>query len=184
MATASVFHDHWRLFLLEGIVLVLLGMLAIAVPPLASLAATVFLGWLLLISGLMGLISTLRARHAPGFGWSLLSALLGLAAGLILLLWPASGTLSLTTVLIAFLFVEGIASIFYAVEHRRGTTGRWGWMLSSGIIDVVLAVILLLGLPGTAFWALGALLGINLLFGGGALIAMAAHARQQRGPGA
>jgi uncharacterized membrane protein HdeD (DUF308 family) len=80
-------------------------------------------------------------------------------------------------VLIAFLFVEGIVTILYALEHRAAISGRWGWMLASGIIDVGLGVLLLAGLPGTALWALGLLVGINLLFGGWALILMALDAR-------
>jgi uncharacterized membrane protein HdeD (DUF308 family) len=168
---------HWVLFLSEGIVLVILGVLALLAPAIASVAATVFFGWLLLLSGIMGLVSTFRARHAPGFWWSLLSALIAIAAGVALIGWPLIGTLSLTAVLIAFLFAEGAVTIFYALEHRKALSGRWGWMLASGIIDIVLAVLLLIGLPGTALWALGLILGINLIFGGWALIFMALHAR-------
>jgi uncharacterized membrane protein HdeD (DUF308 family) len=116
-------------------------------------------------------------RHAPGFWWSLLSAIIAIAAGLALLAWPITGSLSLTLVLIAFFVVEGIASIMYAIEHRNQLTGRWGWMLASGIIDLILAGIILAGLPGTAEWALGLLVGINLLFGGTAMIGMALAAR-------
>ena len=168
---------HWVLFLCEGILLVVLGILALLAPVVASVAATVFFGWILFLSGLLGLISTIRARRAPGVGWSLVSALIGMAAGVLLLGWPVLGALSLTAVLIAFLFAEGIVSIMYALEHRNALSSRWGWMLASGIIDVTLAVLLFLGLPGTALWALGLILGINLIFGGWALIFMALHAR-------
>ena len=171
---------HWVLFLSEGIALVILGLLALMAPAVASVAATVFFGWILLLSGIVGLIATFRARHAPGFGWSLLSALVGIAAGVLLLGWPVQGTLSLTAVLIAFLLVEGGVSIMYALEHRSALSHRWGWMLASGILDVALGVLLLVGLPGTALWALGLLLGINLLFGGWALILMALQARPAR----
>ena len=152
-------------------------MLAILIPPIASLAVTLFFGWLLLISGVVGLVTTFMARQAPGFWWSLVSAVLGIVAGVILLIWPISGTLSLTYLLIAFFLVEGFASIMYAIEHRNQLSGRWGWMLASGVVDVILALIIFSGLPGAAFWALGLLLGINLVFGGWALIAMALHAR-------
>ena len=93
-----------------------------------------------------------------------------IAAGVVLLLWPVNGTLSLTRVLIAFFIVEGGATILYAVDHRDQLSGRWGWMLVSGIIDIILAAIILTGLPGTASWALGLLVGINMVFGGAALI--------------
>jgi uncharacterized membrane protein HdeD (DUF308 family) len=174
---AAAVQRHWALFLFEGIALVILGILAVLAPVVASVAATVFFGWILLLSGIIGLITTLRARRAPGFGWALLSALLGIVAGGLLLWWPLQGTLSLTAVLIAFLLIEGVASIMYALEHRSGLSGRWGWMLGSGILDLILGAVLLLGLPGTALWALGLLVGINLLFGGWALILMALHAR-------
>ena len=178
-AVSAAIHRHWGLFLLEGIVLIILGSLAVLLPAVASVAATIVFGWILLLSGAMGLIATLRARQAPGFGWSLLSAILGIAAGVILLVMPLQGALSLTAVLIAFLLVEGVASILYAVEHRKGSSGRWGWMLASGILDVVLALILLAGLPGTAVWALGLIIGINMIFGGWALVWMALHARSE-----
>ncbi len=177
-AVASAIHEHWVLFLIEGIVLLILGAVAILVPLIATLAFTIIIGWVLLISGVVGLITTFWARHAPGFWWSLVSAIIGILAGLVLLAWPVTGALSLTLVLIAFFIVEGVASIMYAIDHRRQLSGSWGWMLFSGIIDVILAGIILAGLPETAVWALGLLVGVYMLFGGGALIAMALAARQ------
>jgi uncharacterized membrane protein HdeD (DUF308 family) len=176
-ALSQAVREHWKLFLAEGIVLVILGVLAIAVPQLAGIAVTIMIGWLFLISGVAGLITTFGARHAPGFWWSLLSAVLGIAAGLVLLVWPLSGVITLTLLLIAFFIIEGILSIMYALEHKRELTGQWGWMLVSGIIDLVLAAMIWAGLPSTAAWALGLLVGINLLFGGSSMIAMALHAR-------
>jgi uncharacterized membrane protein HdeD (DUF308 family) len=176
-ALSQTIREHWKLFLTEGIVLVILGLLAIVIPPLATVAVTILIGWLFLISGIAGLITTFGARNAPGFWWSLLSALLGIAAGLVLLIWPLSGVVTLTLLLIVFFIIEGVLSIMYALEHKRELTGQWGWMLVSGIIDLVLAAIILAGLPGTAAWALGLLVGINMLFGGSAMIAMAMHAR-------
>ncbi|HTW38385.1 MAG TPA: HdeD family acid-resistance protein [Steroidobacteraceae bacterium] len=183
-ALARSVRHHWVLFLSEGIALVVLGLLAIFLPRLASIAATVVFGWILLLSGVIGLIATLRARHAPGLWWALLSAILGIVAGALLLGWPLQGVLSLTAVLIAFLLIEGVVSVFYALEHRRGLSGRWGWMLASGVVDLVLGAILFAGLPGTAVWALGLLIGVNMLFGGWALILMALAARTHGGEAA
>jgi uncharacterized membrane protein HdeD (DUF308 family) len=174
---ANSLHAHWRLFLTEGIVLFILGILAIVVPPIATIAVEVLVGWLLLMSGIVGLIATLRMRSAPGFWWSLLSAVLGIVAGIVLLRWPLSGALSLTLILTVFLTLEGVISILYALEHKRELSGRWAMMLFSGVIDLFLAGIIFAGLPGTAAWAIGLLIGINLVFGGSALIAMALHAR-------
>jgi len=99
-------------------------------------------------------------------------------AGVVLLLWPLSGIVSLTLVLIIFFMIEGVASIMYALDHRRELSGRWDWMLVRGIIDLILAAMIFAGPPGTAAWALGLLVGINMLFGGSALIAMALHVRE------
>lgn len=177
-AFTSAIHEHWGLFLAEGIVLLILGVAAILLPLFATITVTILIGWLFLISGVVGLITTFRMRRAPGFWWSLVSAFIGIIAGLLLLVWPLTGAVSLTLVLSAFFVVEGVASIMYAIEHRNQLSGRWGWMLISGIIDLIIAAIIIAGLPGTAAWALGLLVGVNMLFGGAALIGMALAARR------
>jgi uncharacterized membrane protein HdeD (DUF308 family) len=170
--------EHWVAFLVEGILLVILGLAAIIVPPLASLAATIFLGWLFLISGIAGLVLTFWARQMPGFWWSLISAVLAVLAGIILLARPLQGVLTLTIVVGAYFLAEGVTTIMYALEHRRELSERWSWMLVSGILDILIAAIIIAGLPGSAEWAIGLLVGINLLFGGASLIGVALAARQ------
>jgi uncharacterized membrane protein HdeD (DUF308 family) len=169
---------HWKAFLFEGILLAVLGLAAMIVPPLASLAITIFLGWMFLISGVAGLVLTLWARQMPGFWWSLISAALGLAAGIILLARPMQGVLTLTIVVGAFFVAEGVATIMYALEHRRELSGRWSWLLVAGLMDIVIAFFIIAGLPGSAEWAIGLLAGVNLLFGGATLIGVALAARQ------
>lgn len=177
-AVASALHRHWVLYLVEGVVLVALGVTAIVIPPLATLAVTILLGWLFLVSGVMGLITTFWMREAPGFWWALLSAALAILVGASLLAMPGSGAVSLTVVLVVFFIIEGVASIMFALDHKRELTGRCGWMLMSGIVDLVLGAMILAGLPSTAAWAIGLLVGINMVFGGTALIGMALHARR------
>ena len=179
-ATTRALSANWKLFLGEGIVLVILGLAAVALPPVASLAITLLIGWILLLSGVVGLYTTFAMRGAPGFVWALVSALLGIAAGIVLLIWPASGVVSLTIVLVVFFAIEGVASILFALDHKRELSGRWGLMLVSGVLDLVIAGIVFLGLPGTAAWAIGLLVGINMVMGGAALIAMALHARDAK----
>jgi uncharacterized membrane protein HdeD (DUF308 family) len=176
-AVGRALHDHWVLFLVEGVVLLVLGATAVALPLLATLALTILIGWLFLVSGVMGIVTTFWMRPAPGFWWSLISAVLGIAVGLVLLASPVSGAFSLTLVLIAFFAIEGVVSIMFALDHKCELTGRWGWMLVSGFVDLVLSVMIVAGLPSTAAWAIGLLVGINMIFGGSALIAMALHAR-------
>src|ERR1700723_2101055 len=123
-AVSGAVHNHWRLFLFEGILLALLGVAAIVLPPIATLAFELVIGWLFLISGVVGLVTTFWMRNAPGFWWSLVSAAIAIFAGVVLILWPISGTVSLTLVLIAFFFVEGVATIMYAIEHRSQLSYR------------------------------------------------------------
>jgi uncharacterized membrane protein HdeD (DUF308 family) len=170
--------EHWKAFLIEGILLTILGLAAMIVPPLASLAVTIFLGWMFLISGLAGLALTFWARQMPGFWWSLISAVLAVGAGIILLLQPVQGTLTLTIVVGAYFLAEGVATIMYALEHRRELSERWSWLLVAGIMDLLIAAVIIAGLPGSALWAVGLLVGINLLFGGASLIGMALAARK------
>ncbi len=175
---ASAFRRMSTLFLVEGIVLIILGALAIAVPVVATIALTILFGWLFIISGVVGLISSIAARGAPGFWWAVLSAILGIVVGILLVGQPVVGALSLTFLLVAFFLVEGIATIGFAVSHRSELGAPWGFMLASGIVTLGLAILILLGLPGTAAWALGLLVGIDMLFGGAALISMAFAARR------
>src|SRR5277367_6123603 len=170
---SAAVREHWKAFLIEGILLVILGFAAIIVPPLASIAVTIFLGWMFLISGVAGLALTFWARALPGFWWSLLSAILALAVGVILLARPIQGTLTLTIVVGAYFLAEGVTTIMYALEHRRELSGRWSWLLVAGLMDILIAFFIIAGLPGSAEWAIGLLVGINLLFGGATLIGMA-----------
>jgi len=176
-ALMAVAREHWMFYLIEGLILIVLGVIAIVIPPIASLAVTILLGALFLVSGVVGLVLTLWLRHLPGFWWSLLSAVLAIVTGILLLAWPVGGLLSLTLLLAAFFIIEGVATILYALDHRRQYTGRWGWMLASGIVDLVLAALILAVFPASAAWALGLLVGINMLMGGSAMLAIALYAR-------
>src|SRR5229473_7100951 len=162
--------EHWKAFLCEGILLAILGLAAIIVPPLASLAVTIFLGWMFLISGVAGLVVSFWARHMPGFWWSLISAALAVLAGGVLLARPMQAVLTLTIVVGAYFLAEGVTTIMYALEHRRELSERWSWMLVAGAMDIIVAGLIVAGLPGSAEWAIGLLAGINLLFGGATLI--------------
>ena len=168
---------HWKAFLFEGILLAVLGVAALILPPLASLAIAIFLGWMFLISGIGGLIVTYWARSTPGFWWSLISAALAVLTGLLLLARPMQAVLTLTIVLGAYFLAEGVATIMYALEHRREPGSRWSWLLISGLVDIAISFMVITGLPSSAEWAIGILVGINLLFGGASLIGMALAAR-------
>ena len=175
---SAAVREHWKAFLIEGILLAVLGLAAMVAPLIASLAFTIFLGWMFLISGVAGLAMTFWARQMPGFWWSLISAALAVSAGIILLARPMQGILTLTIVVGAYFLAEGVASIMYALEHRRELSERWSWMLFAGVLDILIAAMIIAGFPGSAGWALGLLVGINLVFGGVSLIGMALAARK------
>jgi uncharacterized membrane protein HdeD (DUF308 family) len=173
---AAAFHAHWKLFLAEGIIMMVLGLLAIAVPEVASLAITIFVGWLFFIGGIFRTVSLLQHRNMPGFAWSLLTAVLAIALGLILLLRPVAGVLTLTLALVVFFILEGISAILLAIEHRKHLAS-WGWVLFSGLVDLLLAFLIWDGWPSSAGWAIGLLVGINMVFLGLSLIMTALAAR-------
>jgi uncharacterized membrane protein HdeD (DUF308 family) len=173
---ADAIHAHWKFFLAEGIVMLVLGLVAIAVPEIASLAIAILIGWLFFIGGIFRTLSVLRHRDMPGFAWSLLTAVLAIVLGLVLLLRPMAGVLTLTIALVIFFVVEGIAAILLAIEHRRHLAS-WGWVLLSGLVDLLLAFLIWDGWPSSAGWAIGLLVGINMVFVGLSMIMTALAAR-------
>jgi len=160
----------WIAILLQGIILLVLGVLALAEPVMASIAIGIFVGWLFIASGIAGLVAAFSSRRAGGSTWGVIASVLALLVGIILVWHPIPGVLTLTLLLVVFFIVEGIVQIVLALEHRRLVLASWGWMLASGIADLILAAIIISGWPGTAAWALGLIVGVNLLTTGFALI--------------
>jgi len=175
---AGALGAHWKWFLAEGVVLVILGLLAVMTPFIAGVAATLFIGWLFLFAGVSGLIFTYKERTAPGFWWALLSSAIAVLAGLSLISNPLVGLFSLTFVLIAYFLIDGVLTIMLGLGYRGHAPQRWQWVVFSGVIDLILAALLISGLPGTALWAVGLLVGIDLAFGGASIIAMALAAHK------
>jgi uncharacterized membrane protein HdeD (DUF308 family) len=180
-AVSTAFGAHWKLFLFQGVVMVVLGVLAICAPVAASIAVAIYVGWLLLISGVIGLIAIVSTHHVHAFLWSLITAALSVLIGVLLVLMPVQGAVSLTIVLTAFFIAEGVFQTTIAIASRRVLTGTWVWMLLSGIADLVLAAIIIEGWPGTAIWALGLLVGVNLLTSGWAVMVAAFAGRRTAG---
>jgi uncharacterized membrane protein HdeD (DUF308 family) len=173
---ATVVHDHWRFLLAQGIVMIVLGLLAVLLPNVATLAVEILIGSLFLAGGLVRLLTLPRCRTAPGFWWSVVIAALSVVLGVVLLVKPAQGALTLTMVLLAFFIAEGILSIAAAfVAHRP--LGNWGWPLLSGVVDLILAYLIWRGWPASAAWAIGLLVGINMFFLGLSLAMTAIAAR-------
>ena len=158
-----------------GIALIVLGTIALGSVVIASLATALTIGVLILLGGIAETVGAFWCRAWSGFFLHLLSGLLSIVIGVLFLRAPLDALLALTLLVACFLMVGGIFKIVSALSYRFGA---WGWALASGVIDLILAAIILAGLPGTAAWAIGLLVGINMVFGGSALIAMALHARE------
>lgn len=172
----DVLRQHWQGIRNTGIVLLVLGALAVALPLAAALAIELLIGWLLLFGG--GLLSVQAFRIPPSarFWWQLGIGVLNVLAGLLLLLNPMQGVLTLTVVLSVLFLLEGLSKIVLALPLRavRG----WVWLMVSGLVALLLGVLIMIGLPGTAAWALGLMVGINLLFTGWAMVSLARAVRR------
>jgi uncharacterized membrane protein HdeD (DUF308 family) len=170
---------YWPALLVEGIVLILIGVLALFIPPLITLGIATALGWLLIAGGIVVLVVYSWGYAAPGFRSLLFYAVLSMVAGFALLLRPLSGAISLTVILIVCLALGGVAKLFYPLGRSQYLANYRGWIRASGVVDLVLAALMFIGLPEIALWAPGLLLGANMVLGGIALVVVAILERRR-----
>jgi uncharacterized membrane protein HdeD (DUF308 family) len=170
---------HWKRFLIQGLILELLGLMAFAMPYFGTLAFDIFLGWLLMIGGGVRVVPLIRAKHLPGYWWSLGAALLAIVAGVLLVVRPLQGMISLTLLLMLLFLIEGVSAIVSALDFRHHVR-RWGWLLVRGVIDLVLVFLIWRGWPASALWAIGLLVGVNLFLMGLTLVMMALGVRSAK----
>ncbi|MGB2630761.1 MAG: DUF308 domain-containing protein [Candidatus Omnitrophota bacterium] len=159
-------------FLVAGIILILLGAAAVAVPLVASVAVEVLFGWILVLSGIVTIVHSFRALNSGKCILRLLIGILYLAIGIMFLRYPLEGVLTLTLLLAILFMFEGVIKIAVAVQLRP--MSNWGWMLASGIAALILAAIIFSGYPGSVAWMLGLLVGINLIFSGWTMLMLSA----------
>jgi uncharacterized membrane protein HdeD (DUF308 family) len=162
-------HRHWVLFLIQGLIMIVLGVIAIGEPMVASIAVALFAGWLFLFSGIVGLAGAFTAQRVPGYWWALIWALLGIAVGIYLIWRPLAGVLTLTLAVAIYFGAQGITQIIVAIQ-QRSMLRSWGWVVFAGVVNIFLAAIIFAGWPGTAEWTLGLLFGINLIMWGVSLV--------------
>ena len=154
-------------YLLEGVLLVVAGVVALIWPYVASVALIFLLGWILIISGVLQGIGLIGAKDVPHFWLQLVSAVLAILIGILLLRNPDAGLLIMTVLLIVYFFVEGISKVIFAMNIRPFI--GWLWVLLSGIIGILLGAYLWANMPVASEWVLGVLLGIQLIVEGAAL---------------
>ena len=180
--------SHWLILLVEGIALILFGILALFIPKLITLGITSALGWLFLFGGIAAIFVYVRLYRASAFRERFFLAVLSVIAGLALLARPFSGFISLTVILIVAFALIGAFKLAYPIERFQYLSDYRGWIRASGVVDLALAALMFADLPETALWAPGLLLAVNMVLGGIALIVVALVQRRkpsakQDGPG-
>lgn len=163
-------------YLVEGVLLIVAGFLAIIYPVISSAAVIVLLGWLLIASGVLQGLSLIGARQVPHFWLQLISVILAILIGFLFLRDPTQGLMTLALLLIIFFMMEGMSKVVFALTIRPFP--NWGWVLASGLVGILLALILWASLPVTAVWLIGVLLGVNLISIGAAIAYLAWHVRK------
>jgi uncharacterized membrane protein HdeD (DUF308 family) len=176
-AVRTALRENRKWFVFQGIVMLVLGCLALAEPVIASVAVDIYIGWLFMFSGVFGLVAMFSARDASAFFWMLLTSALSLAVGILLIWKPDEGTVSLTLVLTAFFIAEGAFQVGASMSYRDVLPDSWGWLLASGIADLLLAGLIIYFWPQSASWTLGLIVGINLITTGLAILMTAIEVR-------
>ena len=172
----------WGALLAIGVLILVAGILAIALPAAAALAADFALGWIALFVGALQLVHAYQMRHEPGVGWRVAAALLNVALGVLLLAFPLQGVLALALLFGALVLVIGIADIVLALRMRP--LAGWGWMLGFGIVSVAAGILLAFTWPLSSFWVLGFYVGVSMISGGVWRIALALALRRRHQPSA
>ncbi|WP_231190163.1 DUF308 domain-containing protein [Haladaptatus sp. DYF46] len=161
---------------IAGAIIVVLGFLAILFPFFAGISASVLLGALLVVGGIVHVGHAFSAGSFWGVIWQILLGILYGVVGIMFLANPVVGLASLTILAIAFFIVDGVVEIGWAVAGRGNR--RWMWLLASGILSLIVAGLLWVGFPATTEWAVGLLLGVNLLFTGFSMLMLGRATRQ------
>lgn len=167
---ARVIGDTSKKVKIWGIVTLVLGVLAIVAPFVTGLAVAIFVGILLLLSGIA---QTIYAFQAGSLGKGLLRVLFGgitIVGGVAMITSPTLGLAALTLILAAYFFIDGVFALFagFQVKPLKG----WGWLVFSGVVTVLLAWMIWQQWPLSGLWAVGILVGVRLLFAGTAMIAL------------
>ncbi|HEY1160524.1 MAG TPA: DUF308 domain-containing protein [Terracidiphilus sp.] len=152
------------LFIGSSVFMILVGVLAIAMPLAAGIGISIFVSWLIFLTGLAHLVYAFAARGVGGFAWRLVLGIVYVAGGVYLGFRPGLSLVSLTLALAIILFVEGLMQSLAYFSLRELPGSRW--ILFDGIVTLVLGLLILLSWPSGSAWAIGTLVGINFLFSG------------------
>ena len=163
-------------FIALGLVLIVAGVVSIGAPFATTIVVKVFLGWLFLVTGISQLIHAFFAQGWKGFFGDLLIGLLYTVVGIWLAFFPLAGIIGLTMLIAATFVVEGVLKFQIGLQHRPAS--GWIWMIISGLFAIVAGILLVMGLPSTATWAIGLLVGVNILMSGIAFLLLAVGSKK------
>jgi uncharacterized membrane protein HdeD (DUF308 family) len=175
-AVRETVRRHSTRYLIQGALMVIGGIVAVVYPFVSSVALVLFLGWILIISGIVQGISLIGAQNVPNFWFQLVSVVLSIIVGVLFVRRPGEAVVTLTLLLIVFFMVEGFSKLIFSLTIRP--LPNWGWVLASGIIGILLSFYLFANLTTTAIWLLGVLIGIQLICEGVALSSLAWQVRR------
>ena len=162
-----------------GILTVIFGVVAVGSPLITGVAVSVFVGFLLLASGVAQIIHALKSKQwGTGF-WGTIIGLLGVVAGLLMIFRPMVGLVTMTMLLAIYFLVDGISEIIAAFKIKPDQ--GWGWLLFNGIVAVLLGFMIWRQWPVSGAWAIGVLVGIHILITGWSMIILGTGARRVAG---
>lgn len=168
------------ILIVEGVVLALLGLLSLALPVLGGLAAAIFVGWILVASGVMGIVTAFTTKPHVHFWWSLFSGAIAVIAGAVALIYPPAAIVGLTLVIAAWLAVDGVNSLMLASHVHKAHGSGAVWLVLTALVDWLLAIFLVGLSVSHAAVALGVIVGVDLFLGGLALIALGSSLRRRQ----
>jgi uncharacterized membrane protein HdeD (DUF308 family) len=161
-----------------GLLLVVGGIVGLIYVLLATITSAILFAWLLMVAGLVALVDAWRRRGKDGFWASAITGVANLAAGMIIVWKPAESLVALTMLVAVFLLLGGMFRLLIA--FAAGITGS-GWIVLHGVVDIVLAVLIISNLPTASFYVLGVMLSVSLLVDGTALVVLGAAAHRGLG---
>jgi uncharacterized membrane protein HdeD (DUF308 family) len=160
-----------------AVLMIVLGIIAIAFPFFAAVASTLIFGWIFIFAGIAQIGYAVQSRGAGQVTWKLILGLLYLVAGIFVVANPLEGVLAFTLVLGITIFVQGVIQVSIAFQMRR-SSANWIWMLVSGIAGIILGILVWSSFPSSAAWLIGILIGTNLLLDGVWMLTL--HSGQRR----
>ncbi len=164
-------------FIVEGLLLVILGGVAAFLPGIAGVTGALVFGWVLVLSGLFGLVSLFGSRGHAHVLWGAISAMVALAVGVLIVVFPLIGVVTLAIFIAAYLFIDAVALVGLGLDQRRRGRG-WPWLIVAGAVDAVLAIVILAMEPFRDVLLLGYVIAIDLVVAGLALVTLGWAARR------